>query len=145
MGTMSGRLTAGALVAVLSVVPLMSAAEVPSGVTASALVKKIQDEIAGKSPFKNTVPRALRGEMLRGSLSSPRSYPGTENECQVYVPKEYNPGQPACLLLKLDGLTSYEATVLDELIASHEMPVSIGELAWGPFCGPGQDTHSRLA
>jgi sugar lactone lactonase YvrE len=64
--------------------------------------------------------------MLRGSISNPRNYPGTESEFQVYVPKEYNPAHPACLLLKLDGLTSYEAAVLDQLIATEEMPVTIG-------------------
>ncbi len=120
---MVSRLTGIALLSALSTLPpiLFGQASDPS-----VLVKKIQDEIAGKLPVEKIDAGGLRGEMLRGSLSNPRNYPGTRNDFQIYVPSEYTPDRPACLLLKLDGLSPYEAAVLDKLIAAKEMPVTIG-------------------
>ncbi len=119
---MRGRLTVIVLLGTLSALSQMVFAQAAP----ASLVKKIQDEIAGKLPVAKIDVSGLRGEMLRGSIASPRNYPGTSNEFQVYVPREYDAAHPACLLLKLDGLTSYEAAVLDELIAAKEMPVTIG-------------------
>jgi gluconolactonase len=115
------RLTAIAILSGISVLPAIL-----FGQDASALVKKIQEEIARKAPVEKIDSRQLRGEMLSGSISSPRNYPGTKNAFQVYVPREYTPAHAACVLLKLDGLTPYEAAVLDELIETKEMPVTIG-------------------
>ncbi|MGC2660344.1 MAG: SMP-30/gluconolactonase/LRE family protein, partial [Bryobacteraceae bacterium] len=49
----------------------------------------------------------------------------TENSFEVYVPAQYNPAKPACLLVKLDGLGALESTVLDNLIAKKAVPVII--------------------
>src|ERR1700761_7408006 len=106
---MVSRLEAIALFSILSTLVPILFGQAPGARDPSALVKKIQDEIAGKLPVNRIDSGALRGEMLRGSISNPRNYPGTRNDLQVYVPKEYSPARPACLLLKLDGLSPYEA------------------------------------
>jgi enterochelin esterase-like enzyme len=94
----------------------------------SDLVKKIQDELMGPfpPPEAKVDPSVPHGEFLEGSFSDSKIYPGTENRFQVYVPAEYDPAKPACLLVKLDGLGSFEGTVLDNLIARKEVPVMIG-------------------
>lgn len=94
-----------------------------NGAGDNSIVQKIQREVAaGAQPAS---PGALRGEVLRGQISNPPAYPGTENDFQVYVPAEYDPAHPACLLLKLDGIGPYEAWVIDGLIASHKIPITI--------------------
>lgn len=93
----------------------------------NALVKKIQDELSRfPSDLGKPESKTPRGELLEGTIRDSNHYPGTENRFQVYVPVEYDPKHPACVLLKLDGLGSYEGTVLDGLIARKEVPVIIG-------------------
>ena len=93
-----------------------------------ALVKKIQAELSGPfPPFEAKVePNVPHGEVIQGLIMDSKIYPGTENHFQVYVPAQYDPARPACLLIKLDGLNGFEATVLDNLIAKKEVPVMIG-------------------
>lgn len=93
----------------------------------NALVQKIQAELSGSSAPEGTVdPGVPHGEFVHGSITDSKIYPGTENGFQVYVPAQYDPAKPACLLIRLDGLGSYEGTVLDNMIASKELPVIIG-------------------
>lgn len=95
--------------------------------SADSLVQKIQGELGG-APSPDSVPNPAvpHGELLHGTINDSPIYPGTENGFQVYVPAQYDPAKPACLLVKLDGLGKNEATVLDNLIASKEVPIIIG-------------------
>jgi gluconolactonase len=108
---------------------LLSAALISSAQTnPDDLVKKIQRELSGSVTPEDGKPNANvpHGEFLSGVINDSKIYPGTENPFQIYVPAQYNPAKPACLLVKLDGLSSYEGTVLDNLIAKKEVPVIIG-------------------
>ena len=67
-----------------------------------------------------------RGEVLTFAITDSQFYPGTEREILVYVPKQYRSNQPACLLVCMDGILYDATTVMDNLIASGEMPVTIG-------------------
>ena len=67
-----------------------------------------------------------RGEILKLSINDSQLYPGTEREIQVYVPRQYKSKQAACLLVCMDGILYDATTVMDNLIASGEMPVTIG-------------------
>lgn len=103
-------------------------AQAPGPLDPVALVKRIQGELSGPFPSSQGKPDPgiPHGEFLEGTITDSRIYPGTENRFQVYVPAQYDPAKPACLLVKLDGLGSYEGTVLDHLIANKEVPVIIG-------------------
>jgi sugar lactone lactonase YvrE len=101
--------------------------QAPAPTDPNALVQKIQGELAGPPSSDSVVnPNIPHGEFLNGTISNSTIYPGTESNFQVYVPAQYDPAKPACLLVKLDGLGAAEATVLDNLIASKEVPVIIG-------------------
>ena len=67
-----------------------------------------------------------RGEVLKFTLSDSQIYPGTEREILVYVPQQYKSNKPACLLVCMDGILYDATTVMDNLIASGEMPVTVG-------------------
>ena len=75
-----------------------------------------------------TVPVAEdeRGEVIKFSMNQSLRYPGTEREILVYVPQQYHDSIPACLLVCMDGILYDATTVLDNLIASGEMPITIG-------------------
>ncbi len=102
--------------------------QAPRPVDPNALVEKIQNELSHPFPPEEGKADAdvPHGEFLQGTITDSRVYPGTENGFEVYVPAQYDPARPACLLLKLDGLGAYVGTVLDNLIANNEVPVIIG-------------------
>jgi gluconolactonase len=103
-------------------------AQSPAPVNANRLVEKIRGELSGPFPPEEGKPDPAipHGEFLHGAITGSKIYPGTENAFQVYVPAQYDPARPACLLIKLDGLGAFEGTVLDHLIARREVPVIIG-------------------
>jgi enterochelin esterase-like enzyme len=121
--------------------------QAPAPVDANALVQKIQAELgSGQPPEGKVDPAAPHGEVLSGSLDDSKIFPGTQNDFQVYVPAQYDPAKPACLMIKMDGLGSYEATVLDNLIAKKEVPVIIG-LGISPgavFSGPRGTPNAKV-
>jgi len=93
----------------------------------NALVQKIQGELAGPlSADSLPNPNVPHGEFIHGTITDSTIFPGTENNFQVYVPAQYDPAKPACLLIKLDGLNKNEGIVLDNLIAQKVVPVIIG-------------------
>lgn len=74
-----------------------------------------------------------QGTVTQGKLISQQIYPGTERDYWIYVPQQYDPGQPACLMVFQDGGGyvnpkghSRVPTVFDNLIHKQEMPVTIG-------------------
>ena len=77
-------------------------------------------------PAFEPVADSLKGLILKGEWNESKVYPTTKREWQVYVPVQYDGVTPACLLVGLDGILFNATTVLDNLIASGEMPVTIG-------------------
>jgi sugar lactone lactonase YvrE len=110
-------------------------------------LQSIREELNGPLT-KDSLPQAgvPQGEIIRGIITNSLIYPGTENIYTVYVPRQYNPEHPACLLIKLDGLGPAEATVLDNLIAKKEIPVMIAVgIVPGTIWRDAQGTNSRTA
>src|SRR4051812_40321195 len=81
------------------------------------------------SQFKPDVPH---GRVERFQLTNSAVFPGTVREGGVYIPAQYDPTQPAALMVFQDGI-GYLTTngswrvplVFDNLIAAKEMPVAI--------------------
>jgi len=67
-----------------------------------AVLARIQTEVLAPTPPPESKvdPTVPHGEMLGGRINS-RVYPGTVNGFQVYVPAQYDPAKPACLLVNL--------------------------------------------
>ncbi len=72
------------------------------------------------------VADSLKGLIITSEFTESQVYPETRREWKVYVPVQYDGVTPACLLVGLDGILFNATTVLDHLIASGEMPVTIG-------------------
>ncbi|HEY1793312.1 MAG TPA: alpha/beta hydrolase-fold protein [Opitutaceae bacterium] len=91
-----------------------------------AIVQRIQAELSGPlTEDSRRHPGVPHGEMLQGTLADSAIYPGTENPFSVYVPAQYDPARPACLLVRLDGIGEEDPIVLDNLIAAGELPVIV--------------------
>lgn len=81
-------------------------------------------------------PRAdgPHGEMKKMPVwENSKVFPGTKRDWWLYVPKQYQPGKAACVMVFCDGGGFVKAdgqwrvpVVFDNLIARKEMPVTIG-------------------
>lgn len=81
-----------------------------------------------------------KGTVTRHTWNDSKIYPGTKRDYLVYVPAQYDPEKPAALLVCQDGLRHADpegslrtTTVMDNLIAKGDMPVTIGV-----FINPGR-------
>jgi len=83
-------------------------------------------------PDSERHPDVPKGTVIKYSWTS-KIFPGTVRDYWVYVPAQYQPGKPACVMIFQDG-AGYVAEdgrwrtpiVFDNLINRHEMPVTIG-------------------
>ena len=66
------------------------------------------------------------GEVIKRSFNESKIYPMTSRDYWIYVPAAYDASRPACLFVCLDGVQYNAPTVFDNLIATGQMPVTIG-------------------
>src|SRR5687767_7511610 len=66
------------------------------------------------------------GEVTKHSFANSRIFPGTVRDYWLYVPKQYDGSKPACVYVNQDGVQFNAPQVFGQLIATGEMPVTIG-------------------
>ncbi|MDG2223692.1 MAG: alpha/beta hydrolase-fold protein [Rubripirellula sp.] len=78
-------------------------------------------------------PNVPKGTVTKHRWTDSKFYPGTERDYWIYVPAQYEPEKPACVMIFQDGRGyvnekghSRVPTVFDNLIHQGEMPVTIG-------------------
>jgi enterochelin esterase-like enzyme len=78
-------------------------------------------------------PGTPRGRVEKFSFSSSRIFPGTVRDYHVYVPAQYDPAIPACVMVVQDGYAHLRPerrwqipTTLDNLIHQRAIPACIG-------------------
>ncbi len=83
-------------------------------------------------PDSQVQPGVPRGEVTKYSWTS-QIFPGTVRDYWVYVPKQYDPAKPTCVMVFQDGAGYVNPEgnwrvpiVFDNLIHRKEMPVTIG-------------------
>lgn len=67
-----------------------------------------------------------KGEVIQYTFDQSKIFPGTFRDYWIYIPKQYDPAQPACVYVNQDGVQYNAPAVFDELIHRKEMPVTIG-------------------
>lgn len=87
-------------------------------------------------------PGTPQGEVTRYRWESSLIYPETQRDYWLYIPRQYDPAQPASLMVFQDGesyLGSYvnAPIVFDNLIHHGEMPITIGLFVSPGDKGPG--------
>ena len=78
---------------------------------------------AAETPAKAKVPK---GTVTKYTFEDSAIFPGTTREYSVYVPAQYDGTKPACVHVNQDGVQFNLPAVMDQLIAKHEMPVTVG-------------------
>ena len=71
-------------------------------------------------------PGVPQGKQFTFQLTDSKIFPNTVQSITVYVPAEYTPDKPAALWVQLDGIGKEITTTFDNLIAKHQIPVTIG-------------------
>jgi gluconolactonase len=71
-------------------------------------------------------PAVPQGELIKYTFTNSKIFPGTTRDVTIYVPKQYDPAEPACVFIDQDGVQFKAPTVFDNLIARGELPVIIG-------------------
>jgi gluconolactonase len=86
-------------------------------------------------PDSSRQPGVPRGSVTKHTLSNSKVYPGTTRDYWLYVPAQYNPANPAAVMVFQDGAGFVNETghsrvpiVFDNLIHKREMPVTIAIL-----------------
>ena len=84
-------------------------------------------------PDSQPQPDVPKGTVTKHSWNSSKIFPGTHRDYWVYVPAQYKPEEPACVIVVQDGGGRVNEKgqwrmpiVFDNLIHKKEMPVSIG-------------------
>jgi enterochelin esterase-like enzyme len=116
----------------LAAIPLVALAQAPAEPDTN-----IYYEFSPDSVVKEGVPKG----QIKGPFMLPsQAYPGTQHTYWVYVPAQYDPAQPASLMIYNDGqaFMAMEGdiraqVVMDNLIYRREIPVMIGV-----FINPGR-------
>ena len=102
-------------------------------------------------PGSLPAPAEYKGKLIHRTWNNSLVYPGTKRDYWIYVPAAYDANQPAALMVFQDGEAYLEeklgiTNVFDNLIASGEMPVTIGLFINSGTPGPGNSwggNHNR--
>jgi gluconolactonase len=68
----------------------------------------------------------LPGTTKQFTFSQSAIFPGTVREVTVFIPAQYDGSKPACVYVKTDGYNPKEKALMESMIATKEMPVTIG-------------------
>jgi enterochelin esterase-like enzyme len=85
---------------------------------------------AEERPASTAVPK---GTVTKYTFEGSAIFPGTVRDYWVYVPAQYDGAKPACVHVNQDNVQFNLPAVMDRLIASREMPVTVGV-----FVSPGK-------
>ena len=78
------------------------------------------------------VPPAIKpedikpGQIKQFQFNQSKVFPGTVRDVAVFIPAQYDGTKPACVYVKTDGYNAREKTMMETMIATGEMPVTIG-------------------
>ncbi len=99
---------------------------------------------------KKYVPPAIKPEdILPGTtrqfkFTESKIFPGTVRDVTVFIPAQYDSKKPACVYVKTDGYNPREKTLLETMIATKEMPVTVGVFVRpGELPAPLKGAHGR--
>ena len=85
-------------------------------------------EVYATHPDSRQTPGVPHGELIDHLGWRSRVFAGTTRDWWVYVPAQYRPDEPACVMVFQDGARpkDYVPTVFDNLMAKGDMPVTVG-------------------
>ena len=106
-------------------------------------------EVAAESAPTYTPPEIkpediLPGEIKQFTFTQSKIFPGTVRDVTVFVPAQYDGAKKACVYVKTDGYRDREKLMMETMIATGEMPVTVGVFVRpGEVPAPMQGTLGR--
>ena len=99
-----------------------------------------QLEVYETHPDSREHPGVPKGTVKQMPAWESKIFAGTKRDWWVYVPAQYTPDKPAAVMVFQDGAgpKDFVPTVFDNLIAKHDMPLTVGI-----FIQPGVLTDGR--
>ena len=99
-----------------------------------------QLEVYTVHPDSQEQPGVPKGKLTQMPKWSSNIFEGTTRDWWVYVPAQYKPQTPACVMVFQDGQNAknYVPVVFDNLIAKGDMPITVGV-----FISPGTRADGR--
>ena len=102
-------------------------------------------------PDSKPQPGVPEGHIEKLFFKDSKIYPGTERNWWIYVPAQYDPAEPACLMVWQDGHSPVTRdgqwrvpVVFDNLIHKGDMPVTIGVfISPGVVPAPNENAQAR--
>ena len=86
----------------------------------------------------------LPGVTKQFQFTQSKVFPGTVRDVTVFIPAQYDGKKPACVYVKTDGFNPREKTLLETMIATKGMPVTVGVFVRpGDLPAPIKGAHSR--
>ncbi|MBI1246641.1 gluconolactonase [bacterium] len=92
----------------------------------SGITSPQQEEAASYQPPEIDPKDILPGEIKQFRFTESKIFPGTVRDVTVFVPAQYDGKKPACVYVKTDGYNPREKTLLETMIATKEIPVTVG-------------------
>lgn len=68
----------------------------------------------------------LPGTTKQFTFADSKVFPGTRRDVTVFIPAQYDGKKPACVYVKTDGFNPREKEMMERMIATKEMPVTVG-------------------
>ncbi len=66
------------------------------------------------------------GTTKQFQFNQSKIFPGTVRDVTVFIPAQHDASKPACVYVKTDGFNPREKTMMETMIATKEMPVTVG-------------------
>ena len=92
----------------------------------SGVVEAKVDDSPKYEPPAIKLEDILPGATKQFTFSQSKIFPGTVREVTVFIPAQYDGAKPACVYVKTDGFNPREKTLMETMIATKEMPVTVG-------------------
>lgn len=84
------------------------------------------------------------GEIKQFQFTQSKVFPGTVREVTVFIPAQYDSKKAACVYVKTDGYNPREKVLMETMIATGEMPVTVGVFVKpGTLPAPHKDAADR--
>ncbi len=77
-------------------------------------------------PLSIKPEEVLAGTIKQFSFAQSVIFPGTVRDVTVFIPAQYDASKPACVYVKTDGYNPKEKALMETMIATREMPVTVG-------------------
>lgn len=68
----------------------------------------------------------MAGAIKQFNFTESVVFPGTVRDVTVFIPAQYDGSKPACVYVRTDGYNAREKTLMETMIATGEMPVTVG-------------------